>query len=92
MSVDSIGLPGGTISPYSSNISQNPFTYFPNEYRFDWSDEKVEWHASLNASATLKVEKSNARSLPSIPGALRFRHWSDGDPQRKHHVYIMSVV
>lgn len=52
-----------------------------NDYQFDWTEDLILWSASLNKSSTFQVLKSSQRSLPSVPGDITFRHWSDGDPQ-----------
>lgn len=45
-----------------------------HEYRFDWSEGRVDFFADGNHLWTLN------QGVPSAPGALFLNHWSNGDP------------
>lgn len=52
------------------------------EHRFDWTPDAVLYsnnNTNLTASS-LRVERDDDHTIPSMPVPISFRHWSNGDP------------
>lgn len=79
-----VDLPGTTISDKNYtfyNISQTGQTYELNQWRFDWTKEGIAYSNSLNSSNDYNITKKG-KHLPSIPGPIYFKHWSNGAPSK----------
>lgn len=75
-------LPGAYLKPtnYSfANVNQDHQAWQMNEWRFDWTPKLIEYSTSINSSVKHSIS-SEQHHLPSIPGAVYFKHWSTGSP------------
>lgn len=73
-------LPTGTLPSESytfGNISAE--TRELNEWRFDWTHKSINFSTPLNSSVIFNAS-SKHYALPSVPGAVYFKHWSNGNP------------
>jgi hypothetical protein len=72
----SLGVNYTTLGNISlSNYTSPPWDYV--ELKVDWDQKSVNY--SIGGVVTRKITREEDPGIPSVPGPLLFKHWSDGD-------------
>ncbi|CCG81654.1 putative Acyltransferase [Taphrina deformans PYCC 5710] len=71
-------IPGGSVDATTfSFVDVADTAYDLNEWRFDWTPKSVNFSTVLNSTVNSSISRRK-HHLPSVPGAVYFKHWSTG--------------
>ncbi|BFZ57697.1 hypothetical protein PYCC9005_004750 [Savitreella phatthalungensis] len=78
-----VSMPRVSLNPYNYtfyNVSQDTAkVYEKNEWRIDWTRDRVNYFSSLNHTASWNLTRSQyTHGMPSAPGPIYFKHWATG--------------
>jgi hypothetical protein len=72
----SLGVNYSTLSNTSlSNHTSSPWEYI--ELKVDWDEKSI--NCSIGGVVSRNVTRERGADIPSVPGPLLFKHWSNGD-------------